>query len=165
MNNRIASFEKVSRIQFIADAVGFPDPQNAYETVKLPCRATAGSAGYDVFTPFSFTLKPGETIRIPSGLRCRMDCGWVMFIMPKSGLGTKYRLQLNNTVGVVDADYYAADNEGHILIALTNDSKEGKTLEVPAGKAFVQFVFLPFGITTDDAAQGARSGGFGSTGV
>ena len=86
-----------------------------------------------------------------------------MMIFPKSGLGFKFRVQLDNTVGIVDQDYYGADNEGHILVQITNDSKCGKVMEIPKGKAFVQALFIPFGITEDDAAGGRRSGGFGST--
>ena len=52
---------------------------------------------------------------------------------PRSGLGFKYRLQLNNTVGINDSDYYGSDNEGHIFAKITNDSKEGKTVELAAG--------------------------------
>ena len=163
--NRIAKFEKVSLGQFQADIQPEYDATVCYEQIKLPVRATTGSAGYDVISPISFTLAPGESIRIPSGLRCRIAEGWVMLMLPKSGLGTKFRTQLDNTVGVIDADYYNAENEGHILIALTNDSKSGKTLEIPAGKAIVQMVFVPFGITEDDCAEGERTGGFGSTGV
>ena len=163
--NKIAKFEKVSFDQFKADLQPCRDPQASYEQIRLPVRATRGSAGYDVISPVAFTLAPGESIRIPSGLRCRIAEGWVMLMLPKSGLGTKFRTQLDNTVGVIDSDYYNAKNEGHILIALTNDSKSGKTLEIPAGKAIVQMVFVPFGITEDDEAEGERLGGFGSTGV
>ncbi len=145
---RIAEFEKVTGIDF--------EPE-------LPVRATAGSAGYDIKTPVDIKLAPGESVRIATGLRCRIAEGWVLFIMPKSGLGFKYRLQLDNTVGVIDSDYYFADNQGHIQVQITNDSRSGKTLEIPAGKAFAQGVFLPFGITESDAAEGERHGGFGST--
>ena len=163
--NKIAKFEKVSFEQFKADLQTQCDAREAYEQITLPVRATSGSAGYDVISPVSFTLQPGESIRIASGLRCRIAEGWVMLMLPKSGLGTKFRTQLDNTVGVIDADYYNAKNEGHILIALTNDSKSGKILEIPAGKAIVQLLFVPFGITEDDEASGERTGGFGSTGV
>lgn len=150
--DRIAKFEKVSINQF-----------EKPELVKLPVRATAGSAGYDFCTPFAITLKPGETIIVKTGLRCKIEEGWVLFILPKSGLGFKYRVQLDNTVGVIDSDYYNAENEGHIMVKITNDGHEGKTMEIEAGKAFAQGVFLPFGITVDDEAKGARLGGFGST--
>ena len=89
--------------------------------------------------------------------------GWALLLFPRSGLGFKYRLQLDNTVGVVDSDYYDADNEGHIFIKLTNDSREGRVLSLKAGEAFAQGIFLPFGITKEDTANAGRTGGFGST--
>ena len=52
---------------------------------------------------------------------------------PRSGLGFKYRLQLNNTVGIIDSDYFYSDNEGHIFAKITNDTKEDKTVEIPEG--------------------------------
>ncbi len=137
--------------------------REAYDAVQLPVRATAGSAGYDIKTPVAFRLAPGESVRIPTGLRVRMKEGWVLLIVPKSGLGSRFRLQLNNTVGVIDQDYYYAENEGHIMVPVCCDSKDGKTLELPAGKAFVQSLLVPFGITEDDEANGRRTGGFGST--
>ena len=161
---RIAKFEKVSLTQFSSDCdCACVAPNEVYESIVLPVRATAGSAGYDIKAPYGFTLAPGETIRVATGLRCRISEGWVMMIFPKSGLGFKYRLQLDNTVGIVDQDYYGADNEGHILVKITNDSRASKTLDIEAGKAFAQAVFVPYGITEDDEAGGKRTGGFGST--
>ena len=93
-----------------------------------------------------------------------MEEGWVLMIYPRSGLGFKYRLQLNNTVGVIDSDYYNSDNEGHIFIKITNDSNEGKVLNVNEGDGFAQGIFMPFGITEDDECEAVRNGGFGSTG-
>ena len=158
---RIAKFEKVSEEQYAADT----DAPDTYENIVLPVRATEGSAGYDIFSPKSFILQPGESTKIATGLRVKMQPGWVLFILPKSGLGTRYRSQLDNTCGVVDSDYYFAENEGHIIISMTNDSRAGLEMEVVAGKAFAQGIFLPYGITEDDDADGKRTGGFGSTGV
>ncbi len=166
---RIAGFEKVSREQYVKDFLNaFPEKsraeaENVYAGIRLPERATKGSAGYDYFSPVDFTLKPGETVKIPTGVRARMEEGWVLCIFPRSGQGFKYRLQLNNTVGIIDSDYYFSDNEGHIMTRLTNDSNEGKMLTVRAGDGFLQGIFFPFGITEDDAAEGVRNGGFGST--
>ena len=101
-----------------------------YDRIKLPRRATAGSAGYDFFAPVDIILNPGETIKIPTGIRVWMEPEWVLKCYPRSGLGFKFRLQLNNTVGIIDSDYYNSDNEGHIFAKLTNDSNEEKT--VPA---------------------------------
>ena len=63
---------------------------------------------------------------------------------------------------IIDEDYYGAENEGHIQIQITNDSRSGKVLQIPAGKAFAQGIFVPYGITEDDEAEGIRTGGFGS---
>lgn len=159
---RIAKFEKVSLTQFKAGCTR-EDAEKVYEGIKLPKRATAGSAGYDFYAPFDIELKPSETANIPTGIRVLIEDGWVLKIYPRSGLGFKYRLQLNNTVGIIDSDYSRSDNEGHIFIKVTNDSNEGKTLSIPAGTGFAQGIFVEYGITVDDDASGVRNGGFGST--
>lgn len=166
---RIAKFEKVSIEQFRegwTDAFGEVDEtelQEIYEAVRLPKRATAGSAGYDFFAPACIKLAPGETVKIPTGVRVWMEPEWVLKCYPRSGLGFKFRLQLNNTVGIIDSDYYYSDNEGHIFAKLTNDSNEGKTMEVKAGEGFMQGIFVEYGITLDDDVTEVRNGGFGST--
>ena len=163
----VAKFEKVSFEQFKKDMGDFGLSDSAladvYDRIKLPKRATAFSAGYDIYSTVSFKLNPGETIKIPTGIRCRINDDYALFIFPRSGLGFKYRLQLNNTVGVVDSDYYGSDNEGHIFVKMTNDSNEGKSVEIGEGDAFSQGIFLQYGVTEDDDATGVRNGGFGST--
>jgi len=167
--NRVAEFQKVSLAQFTADFIDtFPqyseaDAEEIYNTIKLPRRATMKSAGYDIYSPVPINLKPGETIKIPTGIRVRIDEDYVLMVYPRSGLGFKFRLQLNNTVGVIDADYYESDNEGHIFIKLTNDSNEGKVVSLDAGAAFSQGIFMQYGITIDDDVTTQRNGGFGST--
>lgn len=164
---RIAKFHKVSYKQFEKDWVDTfhddEDVQGIYDSISLPRRATKGSAGYDFFAPVSFSLKPGATLKIPTGIRVEMEENWVLTCYPRSGLGFKYRLQLNNTVGVIDSDYFYSDNEGHIFVKLTNDTNENKTVEVEAGAGFMQGIFLEYGITMDDDAEEIRNGGFGST--
>ena len=166
---RIAKFNKVSEEQFKKDWKNtFGDEcskewKKFYDRVTLPERATSGSAGYDFVSPLGFSLAPGESIKIPTGVRARMDEGWVLKLYPRSGLGFKYRLQLNNTVGIIDSDYFNAANEGHIFIKITNDSNEDKTLTINAGDKIVQGIFIRYGITKDDNAKKIRNGGFGST--
>lgn len=157
--NRIAKFEIISFEQFKASLEDLCE----YEDITIPRRATKGSAGYDFFAPFSFILEPQETIKIPTGIRAKMEDNYVLLLFPRSSLGFKYRLQLDNSVGVIDSDYYFSDNEGHIYIKLTNDSKDGKTLVIKKGDAIAQGIFLPFGITIDDSSSNIRNGGFGST--
>lgn len=166
---KIAKFHKVSKEQFISDFKDtfstYTDQQveDIYQSITLPKRATIGSAGYDFNTPIDFILKPNETIKIPTGIRVFIADGWVLGIYPRSGLGFKYRLQLNNTVGIIDSDYFNSDNEGHIFIKITNDSNENKSVELKAGQGFAQGIFFEFGIVEDDDVSESRNGGFGST--
>ena len=160
---KVANFVKVSEAQFKKDWDLTDDYKSVYDNIKLPKRATKGSAGYDFFAPADINLKPGETIKIPTGIRAQINDGWVLKIYPRSGLGFKFRLQLNNTVGIIDSDYYNSDNEGHIFCKITNDSNEGKTVCVKAGEGFCQGIFVEYGITFDDDVSDERNGGFGST--
>ncbi len=164
---RVAQFEKVSFNQFdkdFKDTYGDKYDVNAvYESIKLPKRATSGSAGYDFYAPVDIELKAGETAKIPTGIRVKILDNWVLKVYPRSGLGFKFRLQLNNTVGIIDSDYYGSSNEGHIFIKITNDTNEGKTVSVKAGEGFAQGIFVEYGITFDDEVSEKRDGGFGST--
>ena len=129
---KVAKFEKVSFENFAAAYLMFKGATNIdiikkiYEDLNLPKRATTGSAGYDFFMPDAVMLKKGETVLIPTGIRVKINDGWVLKIYPRSGLGFKFRLQLDNTVGIIDSDYYYSDNEGHIFCKITCDAKEEK---------------------------------------
>lgn len=166
---KIAQFEKVSFPNFVESYLKFsqntplPIIQKIYDDIILPKRATVGSAGYDFHMIDAATIKSGETLLIPTGVRCKMEPGWVLKIYPRSSLGFKYRIQLDNTVGIIDSDYYYSDNEGHIFAKITNDSNEGKTLEIKKGQGFMQGIFVEYGITVDDDTVEVRNGGFGST--
>lgn len=161
-NKTMNAFERISQAQYSKDTENFGlslDVQN----VKLPVRATAHSAGYDIFSVVDFVLKPDETIKLPTGLKVKMDDDRFLAVVPRSGLGFKYKLRLDNTVGIIDADYYGnAKNEGHIFVKFTNCGKE--TLSVSAGDAICQGIFLKYFLTDDDSAKGMRTGGLGSTG-
>lgn len=165
---KIAKFHKISEQQFRKDweeVFGKGSVSDGiYEDILLPKRATVGSAGYDFKIPSRITLKAGETVKVPTGIRAEISEGWVLMCFPRSGLGFKYRLQLDNTVGIIDSDYFHAENEGHIMIKITNDSREEKTLVIEKGNGFAQGIFVPFGITEDDSSEELRIGGFGSTG-
>lgn len=172
-NNRdIAILEKVTKDQFINDMKAtfgtkydYQQLSDYYDLLKPPTRATKGSAGYDFESPISFELKPGETIKIPTGIRVKINDGWVLKLYPRSGLGFKFRVQMNNTVGIIDSDYYNSDNEGHIFCKITNDTNEDKTVSVNKGTGFCQGIFVEYGITFDDDVTDERNGGFGSTGM
>lgn len=159
-----------------------------YDKIELPKRSTKYSAGYDISVPFSFSIKKGRSIVIPTGIRCKMDDKIVMLLFPRSGMGFKNRLGLANTIGVVDADYYNADNYGHIMVKLVyngdkyteslflNSSTTSETtskknkkfkriLTIDANQAFAQAVFTPYFYDRKESIEDIdiRKGGFGST--
>lgn len=164
---RIARFEKVSAERFTEDFkrifTDFSEEKikEIYGMITLPKRATAGSAGYDFFLPLDMELVPEKSVIIPTGIRAKIADGWVLNLYPRSGLGFRHGFRLENTVGIIDSDYFYADNQGHIMAKVSVSSE----LFLTAGKAFMQGVFLPFGITVDDCADGERHGGFGSSGA
>lgn len=176
--NKVGKFGKVSFEQFKKDWIDtFQDENynpnitndeilNIYKTIELPTRATNGSAGYDFKSPLDFKLRQNQTIKIPTGIKVIIDDGWVLLCFPRSGLGFKYRLQLDNSTAIIDSDYYCSDNEGHIFVKLTNDCKKDKTLEIKQGDRIIQGIFIPFGITYTDYLdkKEIRNGGLGSTG-
>ncbi len=172
MAKRVAKFEKVTYGQFEKDWLDtFDIPEldtstrreieSIYGAITLPKRATKGSAGYDFVSPLTFTLKPGETIKIPTGIRCGMNTDWVLMLYPRSGLGFKYGLNLMNQTGIVDSDFYYSDNEGHIFVKLKNNGDKECTIR--RCDNVVQGLFMEYGITVDDDATEIRNGGFGST--
>lgn len=174
MNSVVGKFEKVSFEQFSKDLLNcdyYPGDKESYEkearrlydSIKLPKRATTGSAGYDFYLPIDSAHISGiKDILIPTGIRVKIEEGWFLGMFPRSGLGFKYRLSLNNTVGIIDSDYYNSSNEGHIMAKL-NIPEGRKFVVLKHGDAFMQGIFLPYGVTEDDDSDGVRDGGFGST--
>ena len=151
-----AKFEKVSFEQFKEHGT-----REVYDGIKLPRRATAKSAGYDFFAPIDLTIAPHQTVTVATGVRALMPDNWCLMIFPRSGLGFKYKLRLNNTVGIIDADYSDSDNEGHVFIRMTNESDN--LLSIDKGSAFAQGVFVQYLLTEDDDTVEQRNGGLGST--
>ena len=176
----LAKFEKVSYEQFFDDFTKTfnmiqdtmtPEEyelvsnsvRKVYNSIKLPKRATRGSAGYDFFVPIDLNIAPNTTVKVPTGIRCKMKKNYVLQIYPRSSLGFKYRCQLDNTVGIIDSDYYESDNEGHIFIKITNNTLEGKTIELKHGDAFAQGIFNKYYLAKENKVHTKRNGGFGST--
>ena len=181
----VAKFEKVSFDQFILDFMANnihkrvkkilsdkeyiwvketytrEEIKEIYDNIKLPQRGTSGSAGYDFFIPFEVFLEENEPMVIPTGIRCKIDEGYVLDIYPRSGLGFKNKMSLYNTVGIIDSDYYNSNNEGHIMIKIVHENPRG--LQIESGKGFAQGIFNEYFITYDDETTEIRNGAFGST--
>ncbi|HHT55340.1 MAG TPA: dUTP diphosphatase [Acholeplasma sp.] len=134
------------------------------ENIELPVRATKYSAGYDLATIVDTEILPGEIKLVPTGLRAKIPTSEVLLVFPRSSLAFKKGLMMSNGVGVIDSDYYHAENEGHISIPLYNFTKE--TVFINKGERLAQAVFTNYYKTTDEEENHTvRLGGFGSSGL
>ena len=163
----MSRFEKVSFRQWKKDCgirgVSDRDLREWYDAIRLPEQATASSAGCDFFMPFNLNFEAGSKFKIATGVRWIADGAndRVLLIVPRSGLGFRYGIRLPNTIGVIDADYAEADNEGHILVAFENPSSED--VQLPEGKPFVQGIIVKYEVPDGAESGDVRTGGFGST--
>lgn len=151
-------FEKISEEQYEKDLKEVCE----YSDIVIPTRSTKHSAGYDFVSPISFTLNPGESKKVPTGIKASMNEDEFLAILVRSSMGFKYNVRLCNQVGIVDSDYYNnPDNEGHIFVKIQNEGD--KEVIINKGDRFAQGIFMNYLITDDDIAFGERTGGFGST--
>ena len=153
-------FEKISFEQFKKD---IKDDKKLYESYSLPKRGTKCAAGYDFYAIYDYTLKPGEIMKIPTGIKVSMESDDVLFLIDRSSMGFKYNVRITNQVGVIDADYYNnSNNEGHMWIRIQNEGD--KDYVVKKGDAMIQGIFMKYLKTDDDVdSETSRNGGFGST--
>ena len=171
----MTQFQKISPEQFrkdrlpglldsgLTESAALEELQQEYGRIELPRRGTAFSAGYDLRIPYDLELAPGESTVVMTGLRICMPGNLWLGIYIRSSLGFKYNVRLKNSVAVIDADYYGADNEGHLMIGLYNGGD--RTLVLHAGDAIAQGILQPYYLTDDDRpVREHRSGGIGSTG-
>ena len=105
---RVGRFEKVSFEQYAKDVgvtyTAKDELKKYYDEIQLPARATKLSAGYDFRIPIpNVIFGRGKAVTIATGIRCKMEPGWMLALFPKSGLGFKYGTRLANTIGIVDA--------------------------------------------------------------
>ncbi len=139
-------FEKISFEEFRKSV---KDDINLYNEYKLPVRDSNASAGYDFYVLEDIEIKPGETKKIPTGVKSYFDKEEVLLLMVKSSTGFKYNVRLCNQVGVVDADYYNnKDNEGHIWYKIQNESEQTQVFK--KGTAIIQGLFFKYLTTKSD---------------
>ena len=109
------------------------------------------------------TIEPGQKVKIYTGVTMEIPVRHIGMIAPRSGLGSKFRIGLANTVGIIDSDY-----RGEIMVFLVNDGEE--PVEIKQYDRFCQLMIIPVRIDTFrivDKLQGTERGidGFGSSGV
>lgn len=132
--------------------------------IRLPERSTANSAGYDFYVPEDTVCKSHEITMVKTGVKSCFPNDEMLLLFNRSSNPKKKGLIILNGVGVVDADYYNnPDNEGEMAGLFYNMLNEDVVLK--AGEKMMQGIFVKYAVTDDDAAEGERTGGFGSTGV
>lgn len=130
----------------------------------LPTRGTEHSAGYDIYMPTSGMILegPDRVTKVPLGFATAIPLGFVALILPRSGVGAKFGVELNNTCGVIDSDY-----RGEWIANIRTKSEEA--FGWAAGEKLLQFILVPVGtfelnvVETLEATQ-RGAGGFGHTG-
>lgn len=133
-------FEKISFEQFKKDV---SDNKELYESYNLPSRETKYAAGYDFHALYDFVLKPGEIMKIPTGVKSNMNDDEMLLLIVRSSMGFKHNVRLCNQVGVIDKDYYNnKDNEGHMWIRLKNEGD--KDYCVKQGDGICQGIFVKY---------------------
>ena len=154
---------------------------------KLPTYANAGDAGLDVYALEDYTILPGETKLIPTGIKVAIPYGYELQVRPKSGRALKTKLRVANTPGTIDSGYrdevgviienveapvkeikYDFDEKGNIII---KSILHGQPYYINKGEKFAQLVLAKVStanfIQVENIGQieGNRGGGFGSTGL
>lgn len=153
-------FEKISWEQWQKD-IG--NDKVVYEKHELPKRETKYSAGYDFRSPIDFVLKPGESLKIPTGVKIAMNEDEMLMLVVRSSMGIKWDVRMCNQIGIFEKDYYNNEsNEGHAFIKLENHGKLDYVVKV--GDRIAQGIFTTF-LTVDDEEEidSIRTGGMGST--
>ena len=153
-------FEKISFEEFKKD---IKDDKDLYDSYIMPKRNTKCSAGYDFYAIEDYTIKPNESLVIPTGIKVTMNSDEMLMIVVRSSSGFKYNVRMCNQVGIIESDYYNnSSNEGHMWIALQNEGTE--VFKVEAGDRVAQGIFVKF-LTVDEEEKidNERNGGLGST--
>lgn len=132
----------------------------------IPTRGSPDSAGFDLYMPEAGTAVTHIATKVALGFSAAIPQGYFGMIVPRSGIGFKRGLELNNTCGIIDSDY-----RGEWMASLRLKGMHHDHIKWEAGERLLQVIFLPvpnIGEFTlvedlDDTIRG--EGGFGSTGI
>lgn len=134
-----------------------------HKNFRLPERSTTGSGGYDLFMPEGGCVYFGDDFGsyAPLGFAMEVPANHVALLLPRSGVGCKGGLELNNTCGVIDSDY-----RGEVMACLR--IKNSRPFGWDAGDRLIQMLIVPVATpeleVVTDLDKTDRNGGFGSTG-
>ena len=126
-----------------------------YDNIMLPVRSTAGTAGYTFFTPVDIKLSRYDRsfVTVPTGIKLvtnRNDIA--LLVYPDVSFAFTNKLELSETVSVVNADSHKGDFEGHIVVRVRADEETF----IPAGTPFLTGVLINTLQVDDDNCQTIR---------
>ena len=128
---------------------------------KVPSQKHASDIGYDISASDDVTLKTNEVTLVNTGIAISLPQQCAGFVLPRSGLSTKYKITLINSPGLIDPGY-----TGELLVPLMNHGD--KDYEIKAGDRIAQLVLInthvvDFKVVDTLPETDRSSGGFGST--
>ncbi|WP_263707897.1 dUTP diphosphatase [Shouchella tritolerans] len=91
------------------------------ENAVMPTYGSEGAAGFDLYAAEDVIIEPGQTKKVPLGLAFELPIGYVLYIMPRSGISYKTKLRQPNSVGVIDSDY-----RGEVAMMFDNIEEGGE---------------------------------------
>lgn len=132
--------------------------------IKLPFRATSKSVAYDFYSPVNMTIPPHSlSPMIWTDVKAYFEDDEALLLNVRSSQG-KQPVMLANTQGWIESDYADnVDNNGNIGFRFYNLGDTDYIINI--GDRIGQGMFIKHLITNDDASEGIRVGGFGSSGV
>lgn len=142
---------------------------------RVPIRASDRAIGYDVFASrvivigggesedFPAEIPPGGKLLIGIGIQMAIPWPFEAQVRPRSGLASKYDVELSNSPGTIDPDY-----RGEAGVLLRNRGNTPFVIEKDMRVAQLIFskVEIPVLEETDELPDTHRdAGGFGHTGL
>ena len=128
-------------------------------TARAPARSTEGAIGYDLYTPFSFTLYPRDLKLVYTDIAIGVPAGHYGRIAPKSGLTLKHHVTV--LAGVIDPDY--TGNVGVVLYNLSSDTKFTRLIGEPIAQLVLEVASILPAIEVKTLPTSVRGPhGFGS---
>ena len=124
---------------------------------KLPERQTKSSAGYDFYVIEDVEIPPYGMVMLPTNVKAYMQEDEVLMLYARSSLAIKRGLILQNTTGIIDADFYPLE----IKVALKNTTD--KPVKLLKNERCAQGIFLKYLVSDNGNLDNNREGGFGST--
>lgn len=107
-----------------------------HEDAKIPTYAHAGDAGMDIYAVEDITIKPGETVIVPTGLKTAIPLGYELQVRPRSGLSAKSPLRIANSIGTIDANY-----RGEIGVIITNSNPPITKIEFDEKGNVIDYIY------------------------